>query len=48
VLCIDMGTDIVPSVGFCFERAELDIMTRRPRQSYEHLVGARLMIYSYL
>jgi sodium/potassium-transporting ATPase subunit alpha len=43
-----MGTDIVPSVGFCFEKAELDIMTRRPRHSEEHLVGGRLMVYSYL
>jgi sodium/potassium-transporting ATPase subunit alpha len=31
ILCIDLGTDIVPSTGFVFEESELDIMTRKPR-----------------
>ena len=31
ILCIDLGTDLLPSTSFVFEESELDIMTRRPR-----------------
>lgn len=31
ILLIDLGGDIVPSSSYVFEEAELDIMTRRPR-----------------
>lgn len=31
ILCIDVGTGIIPSTAFVYEDAELDIMTRRPR-----------------
>jgi len=31
ILCIDLGTDLLPSTSFVFEDSELDIMTRRPR-----------------
>jgi hypothetical protein len=30
-MAISIGTDIVPMNGFVFEEAEMDIMTRRPR-----------------
>ena len=31
ILCIDLGTDIVPAVSFAYEEADYDIMTRKPR-----------------
>ena len=39
VLCIEVGTDVFPSMVFVFEDADLDVMTRRPRTKDEHLVG---------
>ena len=47
ILCVDLGTDIIPAVSFAYEEAELDIMTRRPRDRDEHLVTAKLMIFAY-
>ncbi|CAK77664.1 unnamed protein product (macronuclear) [Paramecium tetraurelia] len=47
VLCVQIGTDIFPSMVFVFEDADLDIMTRRPRNSNEHLVSSQLIIYAY-
>jgi sodium/potassium-transporting ATPase subunit alpha len=31
VLLISVGTDLIPSVGFCWEESEMDIMLRKPR-----------------
>lgn len=31
ILCIDLGTDLLPSTSFVFEDSEMDIMTRKPR-----------------
>ena len=31
ILCIDLGTDIIPAVSFAYEEADYDIMTRKPR-----------------
>jgi sodium/potassium-transporting ATPase subunit alpha len=47
VLCIDIGTDMLPSVAFSYEDAELDIMTRAPRLKWEHLVTQRLLVFAY-
>jgi sodium/potassium-transporting ATPase subunit alpha len=47
ILCVDLGTDMVPAVSFSYEEAELDIMTRRPRDREEHLVTMKLMIFAY-
>jgi len=47
ILCVDLGTDMIPAVSFSYEDAELDIMTRRPRDRDEHLVTAKLMIFAY-
>jgi sodium/potassium-transporting ATPase subunit alpha len=39
ILFIDLGTDIVPSIAMAYEKAELDIMLRKPRNARtEHLV----------
>lgn len=48
ILCVDIGTDIFPGVSFAYEESELDIMTRRPRASHEHLVSKKLICISYL
>jgi sodium/potassium-transporting ATPase subunit alpha len=48
ILCIDLGTDIIPSIGFGSEEAEVDIMVRAPRKKHDHLVTARVLTASYV
>lgn len=49
ILCVDLGTDILPAVSFAYENAELDIMERAPRNAKrDHLTGARLMAHAYV
>uniref|UniRef100_A0A8C2TCV5 H(+)/K(+)-exchanging ATPase n=1 Tax=Coturnix japonica TaxID=93934 RepID=A0A8C2TCV5_COTJA len=49
ILFIDLGTDIIPSVALAYEKAESDIMNRRPRnKKKDRLVNEQLAIYSYL
>ena len=31
VLCIDLGTDLIPAISYAYEDAEIGIMTRMPR-----------------
>ena len=31
ILYIDIGTDMLPAISFAYEEAELDLMTRKPR-----------------
>ena len=46
ILCIDLGTDIVPAVSFAYEEADFDIMTRKPRDpKRDRLVS---VTYAYL
>ena len=33
ILCIDLGTDMVPAISMAYEQAESDIMKRKPRNS---------------
>lgn len=47
MLCVDLGTDMVPAVSFSFEEPELDIMTRKPRTKNEHMVTAKMMVFAY-
>jgi sodium/potassium-transporting ATPase subunit alpha len=48
ILCIDLGTDMVPAISFAYENAELDIMDRAPRNSKrDHLVNAKLISFAY-
>ena len=47
ILCIDLGTALMPSTAFVYEEAEIDIMTRRPRNKNEHLVTPKLIFFSY-
>lgn len=47
VLCVNLGTDIFPGISYAFEEAELDIMTRKPRKPYHHLVTLKLLTFAY-
>merc|ERR1712185_74936 len=49
ILCIDLGTDMVPAISFAYENPELDIMERFPRNAQrDHLVNAKLISFAYL
>jgi sodium/potassium-transporting ATPase subunit alpha len=49
ILCVDIGTDFVPAIGFASELPELDIMERAPRNAkYDNLVTKKVMTQSYL
>ena len=48
ILCIDLGTDMVPAISLAYEKAECDIMRRPPRNPYsDKLVGAQLISHAY-
>ena len=48
ILCIDLGTDMVPAISFAYENPELDIMDRQPRNSKrDHLVNTKLISFAY-
>lgn len=49
ILCIDLGTDIIPAISLAYENAEQDLMKRKPRNSKkDRLVNFRLMSFAYL
>ena len=48
ILCIDLGTDMVPAISMAYEKAECDIMRRQPRNPYaDKLVGGQLISHAY-
>lgn len=48
ILCIDIGTDLLPAVALAYEKAESDIMHRAPRNpQYDKLVNKRLISIAY-
>ncbi|CAG2169936.1 unnamed protein product [Oppiella nova] len=48
ILCIDLGTDMVPAISLAYEQAESDIMKRQPRDpKKDKLVNERLISVSY-
>lgn len=48
ILCIDLGTDMVPAISLAYEKAESDIMKRKPRDpNKDKLVNERLISMSY-
>ena len=48
ILCIDLGTDMVPAISLAYEQAESDIMKRKPRNpKKDKLVNQRLISMSY-
>lgn len=49
ILLIDLGTDMLPAISLAYEKAESDIMRRKPRNAaIDRLVNRRLMSFSYL
>ncbi|XP_064651708.1 sodium/potassium-transporting ATPase subunit alpha-like [Lineus longissimus] len=48
ILCIDLGTDMVPAISLAYEKAESDIMKRKPRDPvHDKLVNQRLIGMAY-
>jgi sodium/potassium-transporting ATPase subunit alpha len=49
ILCVDLGTDMVPAISMAWEKAEADIMQRKPRNAKtDHLVTNKLICFAYL
>lgn len=49
ILCIDLGTDMVPAISLAYEQKEADIMMKPPRDSLtDRLVTGKLINFSYL
>jgi sodium/potassium-transporting ATPase subunit alpha len=48
ILCIDLGTDMIPAISLAYEKAESDIMKRKPRDpNRDKLVNDRLISMAY-
>eukprot|EP00756_Hemistasia_phaeocysticola_P026954 Hpha_TRINITY_DN16092_c2_g1::TRINITY_DN16092_c2_g1_i1::g.117472::m.117472/K01539/ATP1A; sodium/potassium-transporting ATPase subunit alpha len=47
ILCVDLGTDMVPAISLAYENPERDIMRRRPRTKSDNLVTLKLISFSY-
>jgi len=48
ILCIDLGTDMIPAISLAYEQAESDIMKRCPRDPlHDKLVNHRLIGMAY-
>jgi sodium/potassium-transporting ATPase subunit alpha len=48
MLMICLGTDMIPAISMAYERAENDIMLRRPRNAdVDHLVTKKLVCFAY-
>jgi sodium/potassium-transporting ATPase subunit alpha len=48
ILCIDLGTDLLPAISLAYEMAENDIMKRNPRNKFtDKLVNERLISMAY-
>jgi len=49
ILCIDLGTDMVPAISLAYENKEANIMKKAPRDSAtDRLVTTKLVVFSYL
>ncbi|XP_021944102.1 sodium/potassium-transporting ATPase subunit alpha isoform X2 [Folsomia candida] len=48
ILCIDLGTDMIPAISLAYEKSESDIMKRQPRDPFhDKLVNERLISMAY-
>lgn len=47
ILCIDLGTDLLPALGLGVETPEFDVMKKPPRPRNEHLLSPNLLFMSY-
>jgi len=49
ILCIDLGTDMLPAISLAYEGAEANIMKKKPRDSRtDRLVTNKLISFAYL
>lgn len=49
ILCIDLGTDMVPAISLAYENKEANIMEKPPRDmNTDRLVTAKLISFAYL
>ena len=49
ILCVDLGTDMVPAISMAWENPEADIMARNPRDAdVDRLVTKKLVSFAYL
>jgi len=49
ILCIDLGTELMPAISLAYEKSEGDVMLRPPRNSKtDKLVTPSTLAYSYL
>jgi magnesium-transporting ATPase (P-type) len=48
ILCIDLGTDMLPALGLGTEKPEKDIMNKPPRKQTESLLNKKLIIKAFL
>ena len=48
VLCIDLGTDMLPAISLAFEEGEENLMKKKPRNpETDHLINEKLIFLSY-
>ncbi|CAF0779597.1 unnamed protein product [Rotaria sp. Silwood1] len=47
ILCIDLGTDIVPSIAYAYEGVEADILKRPPRKRTDKMVTSQMVTLCY-
>ena len=48
VLCIDLGTDMLPAISLAFEEGEENLMKRKPRNpGTDHLINEKLIFLTY-
>jgi len=45
ILCIDLGTDMIPAISFAYEKSESDIMNRPPRNAHKDRMVPRVMVF---
>ena len=48
ILCVDLGTDMIPAISLAYELKEADIMSRPPRTIEDRLVNRKLITFAYL
>lgn len=49
ILCIDLGTDMIPAISLAYENKEANIMKKPPRDmNVDRLVTAKLVHFSYM
>ena len=49
ILCVDLGTDMIPAISLAYEQPESDIMQRPPRDAErDRLVTDKLICFAYL